>query len=272
MSSFNKRKDKYWFEKTSRKYSDEEVLNFLPGDIDEEGGTVVIDQITDEALADVDAGEKEVTDKQLTEKYGTTDPVEIQKIIKGETPSRLTTDNIIIDNIETDGVDQTMDKVVDGTLADDSFINLLDNADISSYGDLDYTELADMIKNKKMRDYIATAYKSAALDVPTFLPFFLFTSLLTLTPLAAFIIIPPAYFLYRSIRCCLDGSLARKAGNLDMSPLYPIDRAIRSFASGLKSTCTAIYFIPCSILYLIYLLLCVVHQQLTSCHLSSLYE
>ena len=29
MSSFNKRKDKYWFEKTSRKYSDEEVLNFL---------------------------------------------------------------------------------------------------------------------------------------------------------------------------------------------------------------------------------------------------
>ena len=29
MSSFNKRRDKYWFEKTSRKYSDEEVLNFL---------------------------------------------------------------------------------------------------------------------------------------------------------------------------------------------------------------------------------------------------
>ena len=29
ISSFNKRKDKYWFEKTSRKYSDEEVLNFL---------------------------------------------------------------------------------------------------------------------------------------------------------------------------------------------------------------------------------------------------
>jgi hypothetical protein len=29
MTSFNKRKDKYWFEKTSRKYSDKEVLNFL---------------------------------------------------------------------------------------------------------------------------------------------------------------------------------------------------------------------------------------------------
>ncbi len=29
MSSFNKRKDKYWFEKTSRKYSDKEVLDFL---------------------------------------------------------------------------------------------------------------------------------------------------------------------------------------------------------------------------------------------------
>ena len=29
MSSFNKRKDKYWFEKTSRKYSDKEILNFL---------------------------------------------------------------------------------------------------------------------------------------------------------------------------------------------------------------------------------------------------
>jgi len=29
MSSFNKRKDKYWFEKTSRKYSNQEVLNFL---------------------------------------------------------------------------------------------------------------------------------------------------------------------------------------------------------------------------------------------------
>ena len=29
VTSFNKRKDKYWFEKTSRKYSDEEVLNFL---------------------------------------------------------------------------------------------------------------------------------------------------------------------------------------------------------------------------------------------------
>ena len=29
MSSFNKRKDKYWFEKTSRKYSDEEIQNFL---------------------------------------------------------------------------------------------------------------------------------------------------------------------------------------------------------------------------------------------------
>ena len=29
MSSFNKRKDKNWFEKTSRKYSDVEVLNFL---------------------------------------------------------------------------------------------------------------------------------------------------------------------------------------------------------------------------------------------------
>ena len=29
VSSFNKRKDKYWFEKTSRKYSDQEVLDFL---------------------------------------------------------------------------------------------------------------------------------------------------------------------------------------------------------------------------------------------------
>jgi len=29
MSSFNKRKDKYFFEKTSRKYSDEQILNFL---------------------------------------------------------------------------------------------------------------------------------------------------------------------------------------------------------------------------------------------------
>ena len=29
MSSFNKRKDKYWFEKTSRKFSDEEVVDFL---------------------------------------------------------------------------------------------------------------------------------------------------------------------------------------------------------------------------------------------------
>ena len=29
MASFNKRKDKYFFEKTSRKYSDEEILNFL---------------------------------------------------------------------------------------------------------------------------------------------------------------------------------------------------------------------------------------------------
>ena len=29
MTSFNKRKDKYWFEKTSRKYSDKEVLDFL---------------------------------------------------------------------------------------------------------------------------------------------------------------------------------------------------------------------------------------------------
>ena len=29
MTSFNKRKDKYWFEKTSRKYSNEEILNFL---------------------------------------------------------------------------------------------------------------------------------------------------------------------------------------------------------------------------------------------------
>ena len=29
MASFNKRKDKYWFEKTSRKYSDEEIRNFL---------------------------------------------------------------------------------------------------------------------------------------------------------------------------------------------------------------------------------------------------
>ena len=29
MASFNKRKDKYWFEKTSRKYSDQEVVDFL---------------------------------------------------------------------------------------------------------------------------------------------------------------------------------------------------------------------------------------------------
>ena len=29
MTSFNKRKDKYWFEKTSRKYSDQEVVEFL---------------------------------------------------------------------------------------------------------------------------------------------------------------------------------------------------------------------------------------------------
>ena len=29
MTSFNKRKDKYWFEKTSRKYSDQEVVDFL---------------------------------------------------------------------------------------------------------------------------------------------------------------------------------------------------------------------------------------------------
>ena len=28
-TSFNKRKDKYWFEKTSRKYSDKEVVDFL---------------------------------------------------------------------------------------------------------------------------------------------------------------------------------------------------------------------------------------------------
>ena len=29
MSSFNKRKDKYWFEKTSRKYYDGEIVDFL---------------------------------------------------------------------------------------------------------------------------------------------------------------------------------------------------------------------------------------------------
>jgi len=29
MASFNKRKDKYWFEKTSRKYTDQEVVDFL---------------------------------------------------------------------------------------------------------------------------------------------------------------------------------------------------------------------------------------------------
>ena len=29
MTSYNKRKDKYWFEKTSRKYSDQEVIDFL---------------------------------------------------------------------------------------------------------------------------------------------------------------------------------------------------------------------------------------------------
>ena len=29
IASFNKRKDKYWFEKTSRKYSDAEIVNFL---------------------------------------------------------------------------------------------------------------------------------------------------------------------------------------------------------------------------------------------------
>jgi hypothetical protein len=29
LTSFNKRKDKYWFEKTSRKYSDKEVVDFL---------------------------------------------------------------------------------------------------------------------------------------------------------------------------------------------------------------------------------------------------
>ena len=29
MTSFNKRKDKYWFEKTSRKYSDQQILDFL---------------------------------------------------------------------------------------------------------------------------------------------------------------------------------------------------------------------------------------------------
>ena len=29
MTSFNKRKDKYWFEKTSRKYSDQQILDFF---------------------------------------------------------------------------------------------------------------------------------------------------------------------------------------------------------------------------------------------------
>ena len=29
VSSFNKRKDKYWFEKTSRKYSDGDIVDFL---------------------------------------------------------------------------------------------------------------------------------------------------------------------------------------------------------------------------------------------------
>jgi len=29
ITSFNKRKDKYWFEKTSRKYSDQQILDFL---------------------------------------------------------------------------------------------------------------------------------------------------------------------------------------------------------------------------------------------------
>ena len=29
MTTFNKRKDKYWFEKTSRKYSDQEIIDFL---------------------------------------------------------------------------------------------------------------------------------------------------------------------------------------------------------------------------------------------------
>tara|TARA_B100000686_G_scaffold113111_2_gene120752 strand:- start:3923 stop:4522 length:600 start_codon:yes stop_codon:yes gene_type:complete len=29
MTSFNRRKDKYWFEKTSRKFSDQEVIDFL---------------------------------------------------------------------------------------------------------------------------------------------------------------------------------------------------------------------------------------------------
>ena len=29
ITSFNKRRDKYWFEKTSRKYNDKEVVDFL---------------------------------------------------------------------------------------------------------------------------------------------------------------------------------------------------------------------------------------------------
>ena len=29
LTSFNKRSDKYWFEKTSRKYNDKEVVDFL---------------------------------------------------------------------------------------------------------------------------------------------------------------------------------------------------------------------------------------------------
>ena len=29
ITSFNKRKDKYWFEKTSRKYTDQQILDFL---------------------------------------------------------------------------------------------------------------------------------------------------------------------------------------------------------------------------------------------------
>ena len=34
MASFNKRKDKYWFEKTSRKYSDGEIVDFLLANFD----------------------------------------------------------------------------------------------------------------------------------------------------------------------------------------------------------------------------------------------
>ena len=136
-----------------------------------DGGVFTVDPITEEALTSLDEEDKKTTDLNLQKRYGTTDTEEIKNIIKGESPSRLTTDNLFFDNIEEEGFANTFNKITAGELSYDSFIKFMENTPYAEFANERGIFNKERMTGPPPSKYVQDVYNFLDIPMPTYIDF-----------------------------------------------------------------------------------------------------